>query len=60
MGELGKGAHQLEKISASIASVVNELSSTGAVSNRKDVHGLVSDTLQGRPLESIKMIRYKI
>jgi hypothetical protein len=55
----GKGVNQLERIGASMASVITELSSTGDLSNRKDVHSFVSDILQGCQLESMKLFVLK-
>jgi hypothetical protein len=55
--KMGKPKYQLKKISASMASVKSQLSSTGALSESKGLHGFVNKILQGRPLESMKMIQ---
>ena len=56
MENLGKGVNQLEKIRASMASLKSQLSSTGAADQGRLMKSYVSNILQGRPLESIKMI----
>jgi hypothetical protein len=60
MEELGKGANQLEKIRASMASVKSQVASTSAANERRCLENYVSNILQGRPLESIKLIRLQL
>jgi hypothetical protein len=60
MEDLGKGANQLEKICATMVSVKSQVASTSAANERRCLETFVTSILQGRPLESIKLIRLQL